>query len=147
MNQMSRRYRRLALLLLLMLPVYVEGALIGTKRGWGFMLSVGGLTLGTPQSQNGNWSLPVNCDISGLKQFSMKPTIVNSGIVWADTDASIEKDKIYLTIETWVAGSFNKSTTACGPGSLGKLKAGQYQVYYRDPDGSEHFIQPIDLRQ
>jgi hypothetical protein len=155
MNWMSHRYvRRVALLLLLILPAYAEGSLIGIKQTWVFMLSAGGLTLGTPQSteseslsfKNRSWSLPVNCDVSGLKQFSTKPTMVNSGMVWADTDVSIEKDRIYLTIEATVPNSFGKSTTTCGPASLGKLKAGQYRVYYRDPDGTDHFIQSIDLK-
>ncbi|HEY3645466.1 MAG TPA: hypothetical protein VGM16_09020 [Gammaproteobacteria bacterium] len=143
MNRAAKSYSKYAVLLALSacaLSPFRE------TQDWNFMQSVGGITLGVPQNKDGWWSLPVNCDVSGLHEFSRKPTMLNSGMEWVNTITSFKQGRIYLTIETTIASSLQNWTPGCGPASLGRLKAGQYQVYYKDPDGTVHPIQSIDVK-
>lgn len=137
------------ILLLMLIPACEANALVSTAQSWKFMQSVGGLTLGEPHLEDRMWSLPVNCDVSGRKHYSTKPALVNPGIVWIGTMIEIEKDRIYLTIDTGPAMPSSlpgKASTVCGPANLGRIKPGKYSVLYRNPDASDHLIGSVDIK-
>lgn len=136
---------RRAIFLLLLIPTCAIGMLVGRGQTWAFMQSVGGIMIGTPRYQKGSWSLPVECDVSGHTRVSTEPTRLNPETVWAGTMIEVEKDRIYLTIDT-SAPPPGKANTACGLTNLGRLKPGRYSVIYRDPDGSQHPIRTIELK-
>lgn len=137
---------RHAVFLSLLIPACAFGMLIGRGLSWGFMQSVGGITVGAPRYQKGVWSLPVACDVSGHTRISTKPTRLNPGAVWAGTMIEVEKDRIYLTIDTSPPPP-GKANTVCGPANLGRPKPGRYSVIYRDPDGTQHAIRAIELKR
>lgn len=129
---------------LVVLPLCTEAALLGSMQSWVFMQSVGGISVGIPQAVKGGWSLPVNCDVTGLRVITVKPTSGNSALVWAATDVEINGTEIDLTIETGLAGVAGKSPV-CGPADLHDLKDGAYSVFYRDPNGATHAIGNIRI--
>ncbi|HEY1772650.1 MAG TPA: hypothetical protein VGH91_05600 [Gammaproteobacteria bacterium] len=133
-------------------PALAQGSLLGQRQTWEFMQRVGGITIGTPVRKNPasslsgpSWSLPVNCDVSGFTKFTVKPTLLNSGLAWADTKVEIEDGQIYITIETGVITVAGKSPL-CGPADLGSIKDGSYPVFYMSPDGSKHAIGKAEIR-
>jgi hypothetical protein len=136
--------RYISAIVLLAYPLFVHSAIFGTARTWDFMQSVGGIALDTPVARGGRWSLPLRCDVSGLTAVTVKPTLVNSALVWADTRAQVTDHDILITIETGPI-RLSGETTACGDAELGKVKKGKYTVYYRDPDGSRHLLGRVDL--
>jgi len=150
-NPAKNRYRRLSsnfmkrlvLSLILIAPMMSEASLFGTERSWDFIQSVGGVTLGKPDRSGKGWRLPILCDVSGLKSFTVKPTVLNSGLAWADTVAKVSNQELLITIETGLAGAGKSS--ACGEANLASIPSGRYRVMYRDPDGEKHFIGEIDV--
>ena len=130
--------------ILLIISQGVFSALLGEERDWEFIQSVGGISIGTPKLENNNWVLPVLCNVSGLKEITVKPTMLNSGLVWADTEVRIRESIIYLSIETALAGMGGKSSK-CGPAMLGKLKPGQYKVMYLSPNKSTNSIGEVKI--
>lgn len=137
------RMKRLIFFLILLAPVISEASLIGTERSWEFMQSVGGITLGKPDHRGEVWRLPLQCDVSGLQSFTVKSTMLNSALVWADTKTRIENQNILITIETGLTAA--GKSPICGPANLGNIKPGKYHVMYRDPDGEMHLVSEIDI--
>jgi hypothetical protein len=134
----------LAILVLFSSPLLGHATLLGTEQTWDFMQSVGGISLGTPEKKGNRWFLPLLCDVSGLKEFTVKPTLLNFALVWNDTEAEVADQEILVTIETGVVNLSGKST-ACGAAELGYVKLGKYRVIYRDPDGSKHLVGEVEI--
>lgn len=119
-------------------------ASFGEERDWEFIQSVGGITTGDPVFENGGWQLPVQCNVAGLRKITVKPTMLNSGLVWADTEARIKDGVIYLSVETTLAG-IGDGSSDCGPAMLGDIKPGKYNVMYLSPNKSSNFIGEIEI--
>lgn len=128
---------------MMIVPMISEASLFGTERSWEFMQSVGGIALGKPDRGGEAWRLPLQCDVSGLQSFTVKSTMLNSALVWADTDTRIENQDILITVETGLTGA--GKSPICGSANLGNIKPGKYRVMYRDPDGKMHFVGEIKV--
>ena len=96
---------------------------------WEYLSSLGGITISSLYYLNGNWYLPVSCDVSGLNSYSTKPVTINSGIAWVKTRAEVRGNEILIEIETKLADS-EKSGSKCGDAYLGKIPPGEYVVFY-----------------
>lgn len=131
-------------LVLLLVSHSASSALLGKERGWQFIQSVGGITLGEPRHADNHWVLPVNCNVAGLKTYSTKPTAMNSGLACVSTSAHTEGHTIYLAIHTALTGMSGKSSD-CGPANLGKLKPGKYKVVYKSGKASTIFIGEVNI--
>jgi hypothetical protein len=103
---------------------------------WEFIQSVGGLRVLDPQRQpDGTLLLPVECDVSGLRAVTVKPTAINSGIVVASTEAQVSANRIHLRVIVCAAGAEGASSRA-PPARLEALAPGDYVVEYLSPDGA-----------
>lgn len=101
---------------------------------WAFIQSVGGMAIGTPKKANGEWSLPVMADVSGLTTVTVKPSTLNSALICEKTVATVEGHNLYLTVFTGTAGS--SYTPRCPPAKLGAIPTGNYRVFYRGQNES-----------
>ena len=120
-------------------------ALFGEERNWEFIQNVGGVAIGKPILDNEKWVLPVYCNVSGIKKYTVKPTMLNSALVWIDTEVEIRDMQIFITIETSLTG-IGSNTSTCGSAILGKLKSGVYKVNYLSPDDSSKLIDEIEIK-
>lgn len=100
---------------------------------WTFVQSVGGISIGEVSITDGNYSLAVNANVSGLEQVTVKPTLVNSALICESTMATIQDKAIYLTIYKGVIRE--GYSTHCPAAKLKHIKAGNYQVFYKSPNG------------
>jgi hypothetical protein len=120
---------------LMLMPACVAGdGYIATSSvaDWEFIQSVGGIAVGSPIKHNdGSWTLPVSCDVSGLTTITKKPTSLNSALVITDTFARVDGNKIHLTVVINSAQR-SKKTAHCTAVNLGKMKPGEYIVVYGD---------------
>jgi hypothetical protein len=133
--------------LLIILLIVSQGgvcALLGEERDWRFIQSVGGIAIGLPVAENNDWLLPVNCNVAGLREITVKPTMLNSGLVWADTEVSIKGGIIYLSIKTALVG-IGGGSSDCGPANLGKIEPGKYSVMYLGADQSTNSIGEVEI--
>jgi hypothetical protein len=115
------------------------------QRDWSFIQSVGGLGVDEPQKlDNGNYRLPVRCDVSGLHAITVKPTTLNSGLIVRETRATVREHTVQIWIVTCVA---DKHHNARAPDVILKnLPPGTYQVQYRSRDGSLTRLREIEIR-
>ncbi|WMW81310.1 hypothetical protein RF679_03265 [Undibacterium cyanobacteriorum] len=108
----------------------LSGCSVNTEsQSWHFVQSVGGITVGTPVRVDRDWRLPLNANVSGLKEFTAKPSTMNSGMDCRSVDVSIEGSAIFLTIKSGPAAEARNAQ--CPPAFLGQLKDGKYDVFYR----------------
>lgn len=131
----------------IVLLIFSQGALsalLGEERDWEFIQSVGGISIGKPVVEKNDWLIPVKCNVAGLREITVKPTMLNSALVWADTEVRIKGDVIYLSIETAVVGMGGESSN-CGPAKLGKIEPGKYSVMYLSPDKSTNSIGEVEI--
>jgi hypothetical protein len=83
------------------------------QRDWNFIQSVGGLAVGEPQKlADGNYRLPINCDVSGLKQVTIKPTLINSALAVRETGCAVRGQTIQLWVKTCVLDAKHNSPAA-----------------------------------
>lgn len=115
------------------------------RQTWAFMQTVGGISIGDPYQNDDRWFLPVLCDISGLKTITIKPVFLNSALAAAETVVTVEGNAISVTVTTSLRSHNPRSS--CRPGELGRLPRGNYTVSYRDPDGTEHALGTISIKQ
>lgn len=118
-------------------------AVCSDPRGWEFVESAGGLSVGPASQNNGKWSLAIQADVSGLEKITVKPTRINSALICERTTASVEGNAIHLTIHT---GLIREGySTHCPAADLGELAAGSYQLFYKSPNGELHPLGDITL--
>ena len=112
----------------------IAGSMAGCEReNWGFVQSVGGMAVGTPQQIGQAWVLPIDADVSGLRHITTQATGLNSGLVCNEVRAEVENRNIYLSLVTAPAGLGLGHDAKCPPATLGQMKVGQYAVFYRGP--------------
>lgn len=109
-----------------------------TPQSWSFVQSAGGMALTEAFVEEGEWTLAVRADVSGLERITVKPARINSAMICERTAASVEGDSIFLTIHTGVLR--DGYTPACPPARLGRLTLDHYRVFYRGPTGE---LQPM----
>lgn len=112
-------------------------------RDWSFVQSVGGISVGEPAQSNGVWLLPVEADVSGLREVTTKPTAMNSGIACHSVAATIEGQSIFLVVSTTVAGQGRMAQ--CPSAALGQLRAGAYSVLYRGPNEAAIYLRQVSI--
>lgn len=116
----------------------LAGWLSQDQRDWSFIESVGGMKV----TLKGK-SLEVDCDVSGTRRVTKKPTIVNSGIgvrkmKWARAGSTIRLSVVTSVFEKGMRSS-------CGSLDLSGIPPGSYSVEYLDPDGATHPLGTITL--
>jgi hypothetical protein len=109
----------------------IAGFFTQETRDWEFIQSVGGMKLS--QKQN---SLVVDCDVSGLRKVTVKPTTVNSALAVRKLKHTRVGNTIQLRLVTSVIEKGISTTPK--PIDLSKYRAGTYSVQYLDPDGTKH---------
>ncbi|MDT8389709.1 MAG: hypothetical protein RRC34_04270 [Lentisphaeria bacterium] len=113
--------------------------LTSKAKSWAFIQSVGGMAVSVEGT-----TLTVDCDVSGLKSITVKPTLINSGIGVRDLKVKRKGKTIFLTLKTCVIGKGVK--TSPDPVDLSGYPDGTYKVMYRDPKGPTHLINTIFLK-
>jgi len=112
------------------------------RQDWEFMESVGGLSV-AGQDKNPNW-LIIRGDVSGLKEYSTKPTLVNSGIVVKEVRKKIKKSQIQIYVITTLVSKKHSDPKIYGV-SIAEAKKGKYKIQYLNPDGSTVDLQEIEI--
>ena len=113
---------------------------------WKFIQSVGGMAVGEPREINKNeWFLPVECNIAGTREITIKPTAINSGLALKELKFKIKNHKIQLWVVTCSVTKKYNSGEATGV-TFKNITAGQYQVEYLSSDGSTVPIAIIDIK-
>lgn len=120
--------------------------LLPRQMSWRFVESVGGIAVRPPQRIGQVWVLPVEADVSGLRNITTKSTTVNSGIVCKEVRSRVENRAIYLTVVTQPAGLGQGGAGECPPTTrLGRIAAGKYMLLYAGPFEAPHPLSPISI--
>lgn len=109
------------------------------SRDWTFIQSVGGIKIEKPIETEDGFYLPVICNVSGQDSVTVKPKGPNSALFCLKTETTVEENNIYITVITGYA-LFQKLDCKCKAVSIEKLKSGNYKVFYKDKESSEHKI-------
>jgi hypothetical protein len=108
-------------------------AVCSEPKSWSFMQSVGGIAIGEAVERQGTWFLPVQANVAGLENITVKPAMLNSGLICASVSAKIVGESIFLTVN---AGLLRDGyARRCPEASLGTPKAGEYRVFYGHEEG------------
>lgn len=103
-------------------------AVCSEPRGWGFVQSVGGMAIGPAVERQGGWFLPVQANVSGTESITVKPSMLNSGLICERVSAKVVGDTILLTLHTGLVR--DGDSPRCPEAALGTPKAGEYRVLY-----------------
>ena len=106
------------------------------------MESVGGLSV-AGQDQDPDW-LVVRADVSGLTQYSTKPTAINSALVVMALEKRITESNIQIYVVTTVVSEKYPSSVVRGVNISG-IKKGRYMVQYLNPDGSVIDLKEVEI--
>jgi hypothetical protein len=110
---------------------------------WSFMQSVGGISVGTPNYlESGKWHIPVDCDVSGFKTITVKPTMINSALVVRKIKTKVKADSIQVWVITSVVDKHNKSPSSSGA-TLKNITEGSYKIEYLNPDSLYRWLRPL----
>ncbi len=112
-------------------------------RDWSFVESAGGITVGG-QDKNPNW-LIIRGDVSGVKEFSTKPTAINSAIALKSLEHIVKKNVIQIYVVTTLTSEKYHLTEISGINISG-VKKGIYKVQYLNPDNSVVELKEVVIR-
>jgi hypothetical protein len=132
-----KKYRIYVFLILAILVLSSQIAL-AEKMDWAFIQAVGGISVGEPLRTEDGFYLPIDCDVSGLKQVTVKPTTINSALICSKIYVSIKDKNIYITISTGLPGG--RDNSQCSAVRIGYPESGDYTVFYKDPKGPTYEI-------
>ncbi len=121
--------------LLWCLPVLAGHAKFEQARSWHFIDARGGLQVGQPIRESGQWLLPVACNVSGIEALGSRPVIIHNNLAWSKSVARVEGFLVFLTLYTALQGPRSPSAK-CGPAEIPRLQSGTYEVLYLNPDGT-----------
>lgn len=97
------------------------------------MQSVGGIAIGEAVERKGAWFLPVQANVAGLESVTLKPVMLNSGLICESVSARIVGKSIFLTVN---AGLLRDGyARRCPEAALGTPQAGEYSVFYGTGEG------------
>jgi len=119
------------------------GCAASERRDWAFMQSVGGLSAAV-QDKNPSW-LIIRGDVSGLKEFSTKPTQMNSALAIKSVEAKVRDSRIQIYVVTTLI-SKKYSTTEINGVDISGVKRGTYTVQYLNPDNSTVDLNEVIIR-
>jgi hypothetical protein len=143
-----RRVQRSTTLVLLLSLVASCSSLMSmaaySSRDWEFIQSVGGIAVGSPWRDDGGYVfLPIDCDVSGLRAITVKPTLINSALVCEAPRVRVRERSVFILICTSLPSGRHDSQ--CPDGELGKLSPGTYDAFYGSPGDFEHPLGSIDV--
>ena len=118
----------------------VAGLLTKDRRDWKFVQSVGGMKVSMKDT-----TLVVDCDVSGTKKVTVKPTMVNSALGVRELKHKRDGNTISLTLVTSVIGK--GISTSPKPIDLAAYPDGEYSIEYLDPDGTKHGLGKVTLQR
>lgn len=123
--------KRLALLLF-PLTLAPAATAVANPADWQFIESVGGMKVGEPQRQeSGDWLLPLECDLTGLRRISTDPSILNSTQVIEQARWHIVDNQLRVTL-LLKPSSYATDAARCTPLLLQGVKPGEYEAVYLD---------------
>ena len=115
-------------------------------RDWTFIQSVGGLFVGNPKHlESDNWYLPIDCDVSGIRTITIKPTTVNSALVVRKIKTKVKLNTVQIWVITSVADKQNISSSSTGV-TLKGITEGSYKIEYLNPDGTTISIKTVEFK-
>ena len=112
---------------------------VSEHRDWEFIQQVGGLSI-IGQDKNPNW-LIIRGDVSGLKEFTQKPTWVSSVLAVKNVEKIVDENTIKIYVVTTVVSKKYPNSEIFGINITG-VKEGTYKIQYLNPDNTV-----IDLKQ
>lgn len=121
---------------------------IAGPQDWSFIQAVGGMQIGTPYQEYGDWYLPVMADLSGQQRISTAPTAHHGTIRCKEVLVDVAAERIYLTVstDTLSAGASHPQDGArCPPARLDEIAPGKYGVYYQYNDKEPHRLGEITI--
>lgn len=108
-------------------------------KPWKFMEDAGGVAVeSASRKPQGNVSLSVRCDISGLTTITKKPVTSHSALSVKSIKKHVEEQKIYISVKTGLISKHE--TCVCSEVDLGDIPAGQYEVIYYGSDREKHSL-------
>ena len=116
----------------------LAGFLTREHQPWSFIQEVGGMKVSTKGHR-----LLVECDVSGLKTVTIKPTLMNSAMGVRGIKCSRVASILQLSVVTSVLEKGMSSE--CGTLDLSAHPPGSYSVVYLDPNGTTHPVGMIVL--
>lgn len=116
---------------------------VAEQRNWEFVQSVGGMRTGKPIKEGELYYLPLVIDASGLSEITLKPTLLNSGLICSRTGHAIIGNTIYISIFTTVVGSASEG--GCKSVPLIGIKEGVYEVFYGVNERKAHKFGEVQI--
>jgi hypothetical protein len=86
------------------------------------------------KARDGRRRLAVECDVSGLRAITVRPSTINSGIVVNDVRITQRGAELYLVVRTALPSAGR--TAQCEAVPLPEIPAGHYEVFYGSPPSS-----------
>lgn len=127
---------------LLLLTFAGCSAITAQHQDWDFIQSVGGLSVGG-QDKNPQW-LIIRGDVSGLQEFSVKPTQINSALAVKRVKSIVSDTSIQFYVVTTVISRKNCDTNIHGFDISG-IKKGTYRLQYLNPDRTTIDLKEIEI--
>ena len=122
-QDMDKTVKNLCIASLLIL--LIGCSVISERKDWNFIEKVGGLTV-AGQDKNPNW-LIIRGDVSGLREFSTKPSQVNSALAVKSVERKITNSTIQIYVVTTVVSEKFPGTEISGV-DISDVNAGTYKV-------------------
>ena len=106
------------------------------------MERVGGLIV-VGQDKSSDW-LIIRGDVSGLREFSHKPKLVNSALAVKEIGKKVSDSKLQIFVVTTIASDRYPSSEIVGV-DISDIARGTYQVEYLNPDGSSVYLRDVNI--
>ena len=129
----------------LILLLFIAGGcsiVTSQRQNWKFMESVGGLSV-VGQDKNPNW-LIIKGNVSGLQEFSTKPTTKNSALTVKKVKTIIKDSHIQMYILTTLVSDKYPDPKIYGV-KISKIKPGKYMVQYLNPDNTVVDLKEVEI--
>ena len=113
----------------------------GSPLPFAAIQDLGGIrALSASRSPSGSVELYLHCNLSGLETVTTTPrTVAHLGGV-GSIDATVEGNRVYVTINRTVSGS-----ASAPPIDIGAISPGTYEILYRSPGTPDVAIGSVEV--
>lgn len=113
---------------------------------WSEVTAAGGMAVdGVSRDEAGNLLLNVRCDISGVRQITTLPTVLNSKVAINELSASLNGNAIELRMQLRKT-RFSTKDSKCTPVPLPNLGPGSYNVLFLGPDDQRQTLGQVEVQ-
>lgn len=125
----------------------VFSGFLDESRNWQFIQDTGGMRIENPVREGDKLLLPVEYSITGLREVTCEPRMMNSGLVIRKIKVTRKGDNLILLVISGIPDDVHKNSGPMSYVDISSVPEGTYKVFYQNENYSDRYLGSITIEK